>query len=237
MALYVTNTQLAGRPYPADKEALRRRLDGPPSLGRLVGDPTEAYNEFVAKEPEFAKHIFKLTETFVGPGELLMCYLFDNVTINFNRSPDLLVDGKPTFECKSAKLPSRGEWKGYAVDFSLGDMGAYQLFDDLHDYRVNHIQYNGQDVPELTSVYDMKAASLRYIKNTDIPQHPKYETLERRWAKTTYKSYIEDKNFLLFDRSTAKLVHAGPLFPHQLSVYRVHRQVYAGVKMQPSLEK
>lgn len=244
MVLYLTNSQLARSTLPENKEKLRKRLDGPPTLGRLSSQEQllDEYNSFVAKEPEFAKHVFKLSENFVGPGELLLCYLYDNVHINHNKSPDLLLDGMPKYECKSAKFPQRGKWKGFAIDFTLGETGAYSLFDDLHRYRIEHFTFNGTDIPGVDngSVYDLKANTLSYIKNTPIRSGDvdmTYAALEQRWASATHANYIADKDFLLFDRATARLMYAGPLYTEQLSVYRVHRQVYAGIKMNTSFEK
>ncbi len=194
---------------------------------------------FVGRYPDLADDIFRTTELRVGPAEFMMCYLFDNIRLNYNQNTDLLWNGQPTLECKVGRVPKRGEWAGHIVDFTFGSSPAsYKLVASMDAYRINHVKYMGYDVPDFKiSSLDMPAATLKYMKNFDLTPHGvpaevgKFSTIQESWAKNVHRDYISGKQFLLFDTKSKSISHAGPLSSDQLSVYRMHHQVYVGVRI------
>lgn len=205
-----------------------------------LSDIKNRVSNFIVRYPDQAEYIFRSTELRVGPAEFLMCYLFDNITLNYNRSTDLLWNGKPLLECKVGRVPTRGEWKGHIVDFTFGTTPAsYELAGAMQEYRVNHIKYMGEDIPGFKySVMDLSSQAFRHIKSADLTKYGasanngKFTQMQETWAQNVHKDYIFGKQFLLFNTKNMKLSFAGALSPHQLSVYRVHHQIYAGVKLE-----
>src|SRR5574343_589794 len=80
-------SELASSSSPVDKFQFRDRIGGCKG-SELWGDVNclngikSRVTSFIGKYPDLSDDIFRSTELRVGPAEFMMCYLFDNITLN-----------------------------------------------------------------------------------------------------------------------------------------------------------
>lgn len=107
-----------------------------------------AYNSFVSNFPKEAKAIDRMKPEGVGPGELILYFVFDNVGIGGKNAPiDIYLDGKEYAEAKGGKTKDGGK---ALTNFKITKDSAKavtQLLKDLEEFNDKHMEITGEDLP------------------------------------------------------------------------------------------
>jgi hypothetical protein len=106
------------------------------------------YNAFVTAFSKEAKAINDQKPDGVGPGELVVYFVFDNIGIGGkNASIDIYMDGKPFAEAKGGVYRAMDNVvNGFKITKD-GDKAVQQLLKDLDAFNEKHHEITGEDLP------------------------------------------------------------------------------------------
>jgi hypothetical protein len=127
-----------------------------------------AYNDFIAAFPAAAKAINATRADGIGPGEMILYFLFDNIGVGGKNSPiDLYLDGKEFAETKGGYLRGGKE----LIDFKVtkdGDKAVTQLLKDLAKFNDKHEEITGEQLPRWKGAGACTTNSLREWRSIDL---------------------------------------------------------------------
>jgi len=102
-----------------------------------------AYNSFVDAFPKESKAINRAKSDGVGPGELVLYFVFDNLGIGGKNSPiDVFMNGKPYAEVKAGRKNGPDAINNFKVTKD-GDKAVTQLLKDLSDFNDTYVDITG----------------------------------------------------------------------------------------------
>lgn len=132
------------------------------------GNMMKKYNAFVEAYPEEAKAINSIKPDGVGPGELVIYFVFNNIGIGGKNAPiDVYMDGKPYAEAKGGQKLGADAINNFKVTKD-GDPAVTQLMDDLTDFNDKYEEITGEQLDGWRSAGSITINSLKDWRNIDL---------------------------------------------------------------------
>ena len=127
------------------------------------------YNAFVMAFPKEAQAINSQKPDGVGPGELVVYFVFDNIGIGGkNASIDIYMDGKPFAEAKGGVYrASDNVVNGFKITKD-GDKAVQQLITDLNAFNEKYNDITGEDLPRWKSAGVATTDTLRGWRDINL---------------------------------------------------------------------
>ena len=129
------------------------------------------YNNFLAAFPKEAKAIDRLKPDGVGPGELILYFVFDNVGIGGKNAPiDIYLNSKEYAEAKGGDTREGGN---ILTNFKITKDSAKavtQLMRDLEDFNAKHSEITGEDLPGWRGANELTPKTLISWADIDLKE-------------------------------------------------------------------
>lgn len=133
-----------------------------------AGNLMPAYNAFIDAFPAAASKLNATKPEGVGPGEMVLYFVFDNIGIGGkNSSIDIYLDGKEFAETKGGRKRGGSELNNFKVTKD-GDKAVTQLLKDLAKFNDKHEEITGEELPDWKGSGAATTDSLRAWKKIDL---------------------------------------------------------------------
>jgi hypothetical protein len=125
------------------------------------------YNKFLKAFPSEARAINALKPDGIGPGEILLYFVFDNVGIGGKNAPiDIYIDGREFAEAKAG-----GRSGTTLTNFKItkdSDKAVTRVLKDLEDFNDSYHEIHGEDLPGWRGANELKPNTLRGWVGIDL---------------------------------------------------------------------
>lgn len=127
-----------------------------------------AFNKFVNTFSSAAGAINSIKIDGIGPGELLMYFIFDNISVGGKNAPiDLYLDGKEWAEAKAGAPVGDSTLTNFKITKDSAK-AVTQIMKDLEAFNEAYSQITGEDLPDWRGASELKADTLRGWVDIDL---------------------------------------------------------------------
>jgi hypothetical protein len=133
-----------------------------------VGNIQDAYNAFAEAFPSETKAINNLKPDGVGPGEVVLYFIFNNIGIGGKNAPiDIYMDGKEFAEAK------KGDRRGATTicNFKItrdSDKAVTTIMKDLEDFNNAYHEITGEDIDGWRGANEISVNVVRALRDIDL---------------------------------------------------------------------
>lgn len=127
-----------------------------------------AYNDFVGAFPAAAEAINALKPDGVGPGEMVLYFVFDNVGIGGKNAPiDIYLDGKEFAEAKMGKRRGTDGLCNFKITRD-SDKSVTMVMKDLEDFNDAYSSITGEDLEGWRGPNELSVKTIGALRDIDL---------------------------------------------------------------------
>lgn len=131
----------------------------------------QKFNEFVSMFPKECTLLNAKRESGIGPGEILLSFIFDNITLGGKNSPiDVFMDGKPFAEAKGGSpIKSENAISNFKITKD-SSKAVTQVLSDLKKFNEMYKDKTGEDLPDWKGEIACTPESLKKWRSINLSE-------------------------------------------------------------------